>query len=253
MLLNKNRFAALMLVISISSHASDTTSEVNREQLAAVKTVTVVYPGKPVYIAFGPSGPVHIPIPLPGAGVVGALAAGAAAGAVNAGLGTNDDHSPTLLNDLVTARFGDTGLNRRFTDRIETVLRNHGFTVKEVDASTPGLPTIKPDEHFALHASGTPYQGSDAVLFVRVGTGYVSPGRYHAYTRRAIGNIVMFKSDTYEAILSQHVNWKQSDDPYRYASVEALGSDLQHAIDGLEEGLMAQVDPFDKLFDAPQR
>ncbi|MCO1373299.1 hypothetical protein L0Z42_22625 [Burkholderia multivorans] len=98
-----------------------------------------------------------------------------------------------------------------------------------------------------------PYQGSDAVLFVRVGTGYVSPGRYHAYTRRAIGNIVMFKSDTYEAILSQHVNWKQSDDAYRYASVDALGSDLQHAIDGLEEGLMAQVDPFDKLFDAPQR
>ncbi|WP_261527002.1 hypothetical protein [Burkholderia multivorans] len=63
----------------------------------------------------------------------------------------------------------------------------------------------------------------------------------------------MFKSDTYEAILSQHVNWKQSDDPYRYASVDALGSDLQHAIDGLEEGLMAQVEPFDKLFDAPQR
>ncbi|WP_261527003.1 hypothetical protein [Burkholderia multivorans] len=144
MLLNKKRFAALMLVISVSSHASDTTSEVNREQLAAVKTVTVVYPGKPVYIAFGPSGAVHIPIPLPGAGVVGALAAGAAAGAVNAGLGKNDDHSPTLLNDLVTARFGDTGLNRRFTDRIETVLRNHGFTVKEVDASAPGLPTLSP-------------------------------------------------------------------------------------------------------------
>ncbi|MEN8512197.1 hypothetical protein [Burkholderia sp. RS02] len=253
MLLNKRSFAALMLLISISGHASDTTSEVNNEQLGAVKTVTVVYPGKAVYIAFGPSGPIHIPVPIPGAGIVGALATGAVAGAVNAGLSKNDNDSPTSLNDLVTAKLGDTGLNRHFTDSIEMVLRNHGFTVKEVDASSPGLPTIKPDGHLVLHASGSPYQGSDAVLFIRVGTGYVTPGRYHAYTRRVIGDIVMFKSDTYDAILRQHVSWKQSDDPYSYSSVDALESDLQHAIDGLNEGLMAQVDPFNKLFDTLQR
>jgi hypothetical protein len=153
----------------------------------------------------------------------------------------------------VTAKLGDTGLNRRFTDSIETVLRNHGFTVKEVDASSPGLPTVKPDEHRLWQASGSPYQGSDAVLYIRVGTGYVTPGARHAYTRRVIGDIVMFKSDTYDAILRQHVSWKQSNDPYSYPSIESLESDLQHAIDGLNEGLMAQVDPFNKLFDSLQR
>lgn len=253
MLLNKRSIAALMLLISIASHASDTTSEVDSEKLAAVRTVTVVYPGKAVYIAFGPSGPIHIPVPIPGAGVVGALATGAVAGAVNAGLNKHDNDSPTSLNDLVTAQLGDTGLNRRFTDSIEAVLRNHGFTVKEVDASSPGLPTIKPDGHRLWQASGTPYQGSDAVLFVRVGTGYVTPGARHAYTRRVLGDIVMFRSDTYDAVLRQHVNWKQSDDPYSYSSIESLESDLRHAIDGLNEGLMAQVDPFDKLLDSLQR
>jgi len=253
MLLNKRSFAALMLLISISSHASDTTSEVNSEKLGAVKTVTVVYPGKAVYIAFGPSGPIHIPIPIPGAGVVGALVTGTVAGAVNAGLGKNDNDSPTSLNDLVTAKLGDTGLNRRFTDSIETVLRNHGFTVKEVDASSPGLPTVKPDGHRSWQASGSPYQGSDAVLFIRVGTGYLTPGFHHAYTRRVIGDIVMFQSDTYDAIVRHHVNWKQSDDPYSYSSIESLENDLQHAVDGLNEGLMAQVDPFDKSLDSLQR
>ncbi|KVH09336.1 MULTISPECIES: hypothetical protein [Burkholderia] len=253
MLLNKKSFAALALLISISGHASDATPEIDSEKLGAVKTVTVVYPGKAVYIAFGPSGPIHIPIPIPGAGVVGALATGAIAGAVNAGLNKSENDSPTSLNDLVTAKLGDTGLNRRFTDSIETVLRNHGFTVKEVDASSPGLPTVKPDEHRLWQASGSPYQGSDAVLYIRVGTGYVTPGARHAYTRRVIGDIVMFKSDTYDAILRQHVSWKQSNDPYSYPSIESLESDLQHAIDGLNEGLMAQVDPFNKLFDSLQR
>ncbi|MFP3454343.1 hypothetical protein R0K30_22315, partial [Bacillus sp. SIMBA_154] len=87
--------------------------EVNAERVSAVKTVTVVYPGKAVYITVGPSGPIHIPVPIPGVGVVGALAMGAVAGAVGVGLGKHDNDSPTSLNDLVTARFGDTGLNRR--------------------------------------------------------------------------------------------------------------------------------------------
>jgi hypothetical protein len=250
MVLNKRSFAALTALICISVHASDTTSEINSEKLSAVKTVTVVYPGKAVYIALGPSGPILIPIP--GAGVVGALAAGAVAGAVNAGLSKNNE-SPTSLNDLVTEKLGDTELNRHFTDSIETVLRNHGFTVKEVDSSSPGLPVIKPDEHHILQASGEPYKESDAVLFIRVGTGYVTPGLYHAYTRRVIGDIVMFTSDTHDAILRQHISWKQSDDPYSYSSIDSLESDLQHAIDGLNEGLMAQVDPLSKLFDSIQR
>ncbi|GBH25016.1 hypothetical protein [Burkholderia vietnamiensis] len=253
MLLKKTGFAALMLLISIAGHARDTTSEVNAERVSAVKTVTVVYPGKAVYITVRPSGPIHIPVPIPGVGVVGALAMGAVAGAVGVGLGKHDNDSPTSLNDLVTARFGDTGLNRRFTDSIETVLRNHGFTVQEVDASAPGLPTLKPDAHRMWQASGSPYQGSDAVLFLRVGTGYVTPGGFHGFTRRVIGDIVMFQSDTYDAILRQHVNWKQSGDPYSYSSIDALDSDLRRAIDGLDEGLMAQVDPFNKLLDSIPR
>jgi hypothetical protein len=173
MVLNKKIYATLMVLIFIAGHARGAPPEINSEKLSTVKTVTVVYPGKTVYVALGPSGPIHIPIP--GVRVVGALAAGTVAGAVNAGLSKNNE-SPTSLNDLVTAKLGDTKLNRRFTDSIETVLRNHGFTVKEVDVSSPGLPAIKLDEHRILQASGEPYQGSDAVLFIRVGTGYVTPG-----------------------------------------------------------------------------
>jgi hypothetical protein len=180
--------------------------DVDAENFGHVKTVTVVYPGQAVYEA----GSASVPIILPVGGLIAAAAAGAATGAANASV----SKAPATFNDLVNAKLGDTGLNRRFTDGIETLLRAHGYVVTEAQTGNSGLPTFMRDNQNKWHASGPQYHDSDAVLIVRVSPEYVAPGPLNSYGRMVIGEIVMFKSDTHEAIFRQRIYWQEFSDPY---------------------------------------
>jgi hypothetical protein len=241
-LLNLGAIAALTALVGC---AAGPRAEVDTGKLRSVHTVTVVYPGKAVYSG----GRAQTPLLLTGGGLIGATLTGAVTGLANASTAKQD---PLAFDDVVTAKLGDTKLNRRFTDGIEAALRSHGYVVNEVDVSTPTLPTFSRDDHNRWHASGPVYRESDAVLLIRVSPAYSSGGPMSAYTRLIVGEIDMFTSDTHEAVFRQPVHWMKTIDPYTYHFMDAIVADLPHAISGLDESLMAQVDLFDKSLDSIQ-
>ena len=240
-----SKLSALGVAATLAGCAAGPSPEVDAGKFSTVHTVTVVYPGKAVYAG----GAASMPLLVPGGGLLGAAIAGAVTGAANASV----SKAPATFDDLVTAKLGDTKLNRQFTDGIEAALRTHGYIVSEVDASAPGLPKFTRDDHNLLHASGPAYRDSDAVLVISVSPQYVAPGPLNSYARMVVGEIVMFKGDTHESVLRQRVYWQKFSDPYSYGTFASLLNDLPHAISGLDESVMAQVGLFDKSLDATQR
>lgn len=116
----------------------------------------------------------------------------------------------------------------------------------------PTLPTFSHYDHNQWHAGGPIYRDSDAVLIIHMSPAYSSGGPMSAYTRLIIGEIVMFSSDTHEAVFRQSVYWMKTIDPYTYHFMEQIVADLPHAIGGLDESVMAQVGIFDKSLDSIQ-
>ncbi len=235
----------IVALAALAGCAAAPRAEIDSAKLHTIHTVTVVYPGKAVYIG----GRAQMPLLLTGGGLIGAALTGAVTGLANA---SSAKQKPLAFDDVVTAKLGDTKLNRQFTDGIEAALRAHGYVVNEVDASTPTLPTFSRDDHFHWHASGPVYRESDAVLLIRVSPMYSSGGPMSAYTRLIDGEIDMFASDTHEAVFRQRVYWMKTIDPYTYHFMDAIVADLPHAISGLDESMMAQVGLFDKWLDGPQ-
>ncbi|WP_186041983.1 hypothetical protein [Burkholderia gladioli] len=219
--------------------------EVDAGKFGTVHTVTVVYPGKMVYTG----GSASAPLAIPGIGLIGAAIAGAVKGIANASV----SKAPATFDQVVTAKLGDTKLSRQFTNGVEATLRAHGYEVSEVDASAAGLPTITHDEHGMLHAQGPVYQGSDAVLFINVSPEYFAPGPLNSYARVVVGEIVMFKSDTHDAVFRYRFQSRKFSDPYSYATFASLVQDLPRAIKGLDESVMAQVGLFGQSLDIAQR
>ncbi|PMS21220.1 hypothetical protein C0Z18_08575 [Trinickia dabaoshanensis] len=230
--------AAVLSVVLVGC-ASAPRAEIDAAKIRTVHTVTVVYPGKVVYTAARPQFQF---VPVVG-GAVGAIATATVAGIVDAHHAKQD---APKFDDVVTKKLGDTQLNRRFTDGIEASLRSHGYVVKEVDASAPTLPTFAPDDHAHWHASGPIYRDSDAVLLIRVSPAYSPPGPMSYYSRFITGEIVMFASDTHDAVLRQRIYSVSINDPYSYYSTDLIEADLPHAINGLDESMMAQVGVFDR-------
>lgn len=220
---------------------------VDAGKFRSVHTVTVVYPGKAAYSG----GRAQVPLVLAGGGLLGAVVTGAVTGLSNA---RSAKYDPRTFDDLVMAKLGDTRLNRRLTDGIEAALRTHGYVVREVDASTASLPTFSRDEHNQRlwHAGGPIYRDSDAVLLIQVSPLYNSAGPMSAYSRLVIGEIVMFTGDTHDAVFRQPVYWQKAIDPYSYHTIDAIEADLPHAISGLDESVMAQIDLFSKSLDGIQ-
>lgn len=241
-LLNMGAIAALAV---LAGCATGPHPEVDAGKFHAIHTVTVIYPGKTVYSG----GRAQMPLLLTGGGLLGAVVTGAVTGLANASSAKQDPHT---FDDFVTAKVGDTKLNRRFTDGIEAALRSHGYVVREVDASTPTLPTFSRDDHNHWHAGDPVYQDSDAVLLIRVSPLYNSSGPMSAYSRMVLGEIVMFAGDTHEAVFRQSVYWQKAIDPYSYHSIDAIVADLPHAISGIDESVMAQVELFDKSLELAQ-
>lgn len=237
-----NSAAVSALTVLLVGCASAPRAEVDAAKIHAVHTVTVVYPGKTVYIAWRP----QVQLMAVGGGAIGAIAAGAATALVNAHTAKQD---PLAFNDVVTRKLGDTQLNRKFTDGIEAVLRSHGYAVREADASDPTLPTFTHDVYAHWHAGGPAYRDSDAVLIIRVSPTYTPPGPMSYLSRLVIGEIVMFAGDTHEAVLRQRIYSAKLNDPYSYYSTDLIEADLAHAISGLDESMMAQVGVFDKSLD----
>ena len=236
---------AIVALSVLAGCAAEPRAEVDAGKLRTVRTVTVVYPGKTVYSG----GRAQMPLLMTGGGLIGAALTGTVTGLVNA---STAKQNRLAFDDIVTAKLGDTKLNRRFTDGIEAALRTHGYVVNEVDASTPSLPTFSRDEHNRWHASDPVYRGSDAVLLIRVSPAYSSGGPMSAYTRLIVGEIDMFSGDTHEVLLRQHVYWMKTIDPYTYHFMDDIVADLPHAISGLDEGMMAQVAVFNKSLDSIQ-
>ncbi|MFC0400210.1 hypothetical protein [Paraburkholderia rhizosphaerae] len=229
-LLNIGAIAALT---ALTGCGTPPVAEVDAAKIRTIHTVTVIYPGKTVY------GGARAQVPAAAGGLLGI--------ALNSLTSANTaKENARSLDDLVTAKLGDTKLNRRFTDGIEAALRAHGYVVKEADASAPTLPTFSMDDHFDWHASGPAYRDSDAVLLIRVTPMYSSNGPMSAYTRFVRGEIVMFTADTHEAVFRQRVYWMKTIDPYTYHFMQDIEADLPRAISGLDESMMAQVDLFDK-------
>lgn len=235
--------AAALLTVSLVGCASAPRAEFDAAKIRAVHSVTVVYPGKVEYTAARPQ---YQFVPV-GGGAVAAIATAAVAGIANAQRAKQDAPS---FNDVVTKKLGDTQLNRRFTDGIEASLRSHGYAVREVDASTPALPTFTRDDHAHWHAGGPIYRDSDAVLLIRVSPGYCPPGPMSYYSRFITGEIVMFAGDTHEAVLRQRIYSVSINDPYSYYSTDLIEADLPHAINGLDESMMAQVGVFDHTLES---
>jgi hypothetical protein len=234
---------AIAALAVLAGCAAAPRAEVDAGKFSAVHTVTVVYPGTTVYSG----GRAQMPLVLTGGSVLSAALTGAVTGLVNA---SSARQNLLAFNDVVTAQLGDTKLNRRFTDGIEAALRTHGYVVREVDASTPTLPTFSHDEHNQWHADGPFYRDSDAVLLIRVSPVYNSSGPGSAYSRLITGEIVMFASDTHAAVFRQRIYWLKTIDPYSYHSMDQVVADLPHAINGLDESMMAQVDLFDRSLDS---
>jgi hypothetical protein len=232
--------AAIAALAAIAGCASAPRPEVDAGKLRAIHTVTVIYPGKAVYSAARAQMPLML---VGGGGLLGAALTGAATGLVNASVPRQDPHA---FDDLVTTKLGDTQVNRRFTDGIEAALRSHGYVVQEVDHLAPALPTFSRDQHFDWHADGPAYRDSDAVLLIQVTPWYSSSGPMSAYTRLINGEIVMFAGDTHEAIFRQRIHWKKAIDPYTYHFIENIEADLPHAISGLDESMMGQVNLFNE-------
>lgn len=234
----------IAVAAALSGCAAGPRPVIDDAKLSTIHTVTVVYPGQAVYMG----GSASAPLLIPGGGVIAAAVAGAVTGSVNASV----SKAPAAFNDVVTAKLGDTKLNRRFTDGIEADLRSHGYVVREVDSSDPSLPVFTRDNYTLLHASGPAYRDSDAVLAIRVSPSYFAQGPLSSYKRVVTGEIVMFKGDTHEPLLRQRVYSLQLSDPYSYMTVDSLLKDLPHAISGLDDDVMAQLALFDKSLDVAQ-
>lgn len=244
--INKTLLVAIAMSLGLTGCAGMPT-ELDSAKFSSIKTVTVVYPGKTSYAAGAASVPLIIP-----AGLVAAAVAGAVTGKANASA-SNANKKAATFDDLVTEKVGDTNLNRRFTDGVEASLRAHGYVVNEVSADAPTLPDFTRDDHNNWHAQGQAYRDSDALLIIKVSPAYQSPGPLNSYARMVVGEIVMFKGDTHEAVLRRRVYWQKFTDPYSYGTYASIINDLPRAIKGLDEAELAQLDTFDKTLTAAQQ
>jgi hypothetical protein len=236
------KLAPMVIALSIGLAGCAGMNEVDAIKLSSNKSVTVVYPGKTSYGAGAASAPLIIP-----GGIVAALITGAANASAS-----NTNKKAETFDELVAEKVGDTNLNRQFTGGVEDSLRDHGYVVNEVSADAPTLPTFTRDKHTQWQAEGQAYRDSDAVLIIKVSPGYQAPGPLNSYSRMIVGEIVMFKGDTHEAVLRRRLYWQKFTDPYSYGTY-AFIKDLPHAIKGLDEAELAQVDTFDKALTAVQQ
>ncbi|NRO99514.1 hypothetical protein GWC77_26950 [Paraburkholderia sp. NMBU_R16] len=205
--------------------------------MEAIKTIAVDVPKKTNYYAFSAG---TSPVMFIGPGVLVAAVTGAISGAISA---ASHRTNPTF-NDLVTEKLGDTGLNRKFLDALESQLRAEGYEIKEVELAQGDMPqVVLKDRVMAL--DGKSYTGADAIMIVQNLNGYYAPGSMSWYTRDVKVNIEMFKADTFEPIFQDRLKFNQGiSDPYHYTTFSELKDDLPRAIKGLDEAVMGLVPQF---------
>ena len=239
-----NIFGAAIVAMMLSACATPPSATYDTADMVSIKTIAVAIPKPTSYFAVSLSGPIFVPIP--GASLAMAAFSGALAGT----LGRAATHGNDEFNDLVQQKLGDTGLNRKFVDGLEAVLREQGYVVKEVELGRDGAPELTWDKKSGPLLTGGPYLGADALLIAPVQTGYLSKQLGHAYLRFAKTEVRIFKADTLKSIFTDDLTHKtesafqQGGIPYSYNWYSAIMDDLPRAIQGVNEALMDLVPQF---------
>ncbi|AOJ85326.1 hypothetical protein WS87_00915 (plasmid) [Burkholderia sp. MSMB0856] len=237
-------FSAAIGALILSACATPPSATYDTADMMAIKTIAVAMPKPTSYFAVSLSGPIFVPIP--GA----SLAISAFSGALAGTLGRAATRANDEFNELVQQKLGDTGLNRKFVDALEAVLREQGYAVKEVELGRDGAPVLTWDKKNGPLLTGGPYLGADALLIAPVQTGYLSKQLGHPYLRFAKTEVRIFKADTLKSIFADDLTHKtesafqQGGIPYSYNWYSAVKDDLPHAIQGVNEALMNLVPQF---------
>ncbi|WP_296653674.1 hypothetical protein [Paraburkholderia sp.] len=235
---NKLKTGAILgLAVLLGACGALPRSQYSGDAMKSIKTIIVETPPKTQYFAesVGAS-PIIV---LPGVGI-------AAAAAISATVGALTPRDNPTFNDLVTAQIGESDLNRRFFDQIESALREQGYEVREVDGSAPDMPKTILQRGQIPKLEGAAYRGADAIMAVAVKTGYYSAGVFEPYVRNVNVNIAIFKADTLKPIFRDRLlHYAMHDNAYNYSRFSDVTSDLPHAIHGIDEAMMNFVPEFD--------
>jgi hypothetical protein len=214
-------------------------SQFSGEEMKSIKSIVVETPPKTSYFAV--SAGASPLIVLPGAGTLVAAVSGAVGGTVGA---LSHKSNPTF-DDLVTAKLGETDLNRKLVDQLEASLREQGYDVREVEADTPDMPktTYKLGQYPNLE--GAVYHGADAIMVVSIASGYYAAGVFEPYVRSATVNVAIFRADTLKPVFRDRLaQYAMHDSVYSYSRFADLTADLPHAIQGINEVMMGFVPEF---------
>lgn len=208
-------------------------------KIGAIKTIAVATPTKTNYYAVSAG---TNPVMLIGPGLLVSAIAGAVSGAISAA----SHRTNATFNDLVMEKLGDTGLNRKFIDALETELRSQGYDVKEVELVGDDMPKLVVKDHgYTLALEGQHYTGADAIMVVQNTNGYFAPGSFSWYTRDVRAKVMIYKADTLEPIFNDRLTFnKGNSDPYHYSTYSELKDDLPRAIRGVDEAVMGLVPEF---------
>lgn len=205
-------------------------------KMSTIKTIAVAAPQKTHYFAVNAGSGSYMVI---GGGVLASVIATAVANTVAAG------STHATFDDIVTAKLGDTGLNRKLFDALEAELKNAGYDVKEVDLSGEDMPKVAVRRDGTQVLKGHSYAGADAIMVVQNDYGYFAPGSFAWYARDARVSIAMYNAATLEPIFNEHLRFhKGNADPYHYTAYSELTGDLPHAIQGVDEAAMGLVPEF---------
>ncbi|MCE4062937.1 hypothetical protein LXM60_22310 [Pandoraea sputorum] len=230
---NGMRSKALIFVFAIAGLLSACAPKpvVNKDKLAAIKSVVVVVPDVAHY---GASSLDNGPLIL-GGSPTDRLTTAVSNLADAIGNATREKKT-AIFNDIVVDRVGDTGVNRRVAAGVEDILRRQGFNVLEISA-----------EQFKGIREGGAAPKVDGYVHIGLTENYFVGGSLTAYMRSVALTVRIMSSDHRDLIyMSAHIKTPH-DAPY-YNTYARLLEDLPNAIAGLDNAVLAQLPEFEASF-----
>lgn len=238
----KVRSALILLCVGIFLEGcAATRARYNGVEMQKIKTIAVEVPAPTHFtaVSVGISGA----IPIPGANLAAAAVTGVMNGAINAA-GTRKN---LTFNDLVVQKLGTQNLNREFVDQLEKVLRDQGYKIEEISTDTPGVPQpkLRYEGTTVVDLEGGAFPGADAIMVIKINTGYAAAGLIYPYTRSVTASVTLFQADSLKPIYRDYFAVQSiSNDAYSYPRYADLVADIPHAIDGVRAAVFGLVPEF---------
>lgn len=229
-------FLILLVFITAGCATQPPAPPVDAQKLAQVKRITIATPAKSKYLASVGAAPV--------VGFAdGGVGANAVSGLVSGLLTAITQSKAEGFDNLVKSTLPGLDINREFVDRVKSELTAQGYAVTEVELGKDGAPVVTGDPKtrtFSMTAGR--YADADAILWMPILTAYWAPGPLNSYARNVSADVHLFSVHTNDEIAHRTYRYvRVFGDEFSYATYNGLTENLERAIGGLREALLAFV------------